>query len=131
MGFLRNNSFMFLSIVLLLVILVAIFNDPKNKYLKLLEGKKNKNDGQRYLKKAIAQNQKGLNKVIKNIGSTDDVKDRLEVIKNMTDLDTTLNTALKRAGGSSMSSSSFFGSKDDDDDDDDDNDDDEDGGSWF
>ena len=29
MGFLRNNSFMFLSIVLLLVIVVAIFNDPK------------------------------------------------------------------------------------------------------
>tara|TARA_B100001059_G_C17709243_1_gene514503 strand:+ start:480 stop:884 length:405 start_codon:yes stop_codon:yes gene_type:complete len=134
MGFLRNNSFMFLSIVLLLVILVAIFNDPKNKYLKLLEGKRNKSNGQKYLKKAIAQNQKGLSKVIKNLDSTSDVKDQLQVIRNMTDLDTTLNAALKQVGGSSLSSSNLFRSNDSDDSDDSDNDSDDnnnDGSSWF
>ena len=131
MGFLKDNSLMFLSIVLLLVIIVAACNDPKNKYMKVLEGKSNRNDGKKYLKKAIAQNQKGLSKVIKNLDSTEDVKDQLQVIRNMTDLDTTLNAALKQAGGSSLSSHSFFGSNDDSDDDDDDDDSDDDSDSGF
>ena len=130
MGFLKDNSLMFLSIVLLLVIIVAACNDPKNKYMKVLEGKSNKNDGKKYLKKAISENQKSLNKIIKNLDSAQDVKDQIEKITIITNLDTTLNAALKQAGGSSLSSHSFFG-KNDDSDDDDSDDDSDDGGSWF
>tara|TARA_B100001093_G_C26824411_1_gene1013335 strand:- start:1110 stop:1472 length:363 start_codon:yes stop_codon:yes gene_type:complete len=99
----NSKSILFLCFILLSISLISLYNGCK-----LQEG----NDGTKYIKKYMHDNDKQLKKTIKNLSSTDDVSGAMSQIKQLTSVDTALNAALKSDGGGDGS----WGWGDDDDD---------------
>lgn len=121
--FSRNHLCKLVLLFLLLLIIFMLFSGCKNKEgYSVIEG----HDGSKYLKELEKSNDKALQKMIKGFDSQDDVKKNIGKLQQMTNIDKTLDAAIK-ASGSSMSSEfggMFGGDTDTDTDTDDDTDND-------